>query len=40
VPGDRFAEAIIEYARQGSAAGFFVQGVVDPSLSKVAVVDT
>jgi arginine/lysine/ornithine decarboxylase len=40
VPGERFTEAVIEYARQGAAAGFFVEGVVDPSLSKVRIVDS
>jgi arginine decarboxylase len=39
VPGERFIPAIIEYAKRGSAAGLFVEGVVDPSLSKVRVVD-
>jgi hypothetical protein len=32
--------ARVEYATHGAAAGFFVEGVVDPSLSKVRVVDT
>jgi arginine decarboxylase len=40
VPGERFNEAVIQYAGQGAAAGFFVEGVVDPSLSKVRVVET
>jgi arginine decarboxylase len=39
VPGERFTAAIIEYATRGAAAGFFVEGVVDPALSKVRVVD-
>jgi arginine decarboxylase len=40
VPGERFNEPVIEYARRGAAAGFFVEGVVDPTLSKVRVVDS
>lgn len=37
--GERYTEAIVDFARQGAAAGFFVEGVVDPSLSQVRVVD-
>jgi arginine decarboxylase len=40
VPGERFTDAVIQYARQSAAAGFFVEGVIDPSLSKVRIVDT
>jgi arginine/lysine/ornithine decarboxylase len=39
LPGERFTDTIIDFAQQGAAAGFFVEGVVDPSLSKVRVVD-
>jgi arginine/lysine/ornithine decarboxylase len=39
LPGERFTETIIDFAQQGAAAGFFVEGVVDPSLSEVRVVD-
>jgi arginine decarboxylase len=39
LPGERFTETIIDFAQEGAAAGFFVEGVVDPSLSKVRVVD-
>jgi arginine decarboxylase len=39
VPGQRFDDAVIQYARHGAAAGFFVEGVVDPSLSEVRIVD-
>jgi arginine decarboxylase len=39
LPGERFTEAIIEFAQAGAAAGFFVEGVVDPSLSQARVVN-
>jgi arginine decarboxylase len=39
VPGQHFNDAVIQYAQHGAAAGFFVEGVVDPSLSKARIVD-
>jgi|SRR3954452_11495383 len=38
VPGERYNEAIVEYAREGAAAGFFVEGVADQSMAEVRVV--
>jgi arginine decarboxylase len=35
---ERFTDAIVEFAQRGAAAGFFVEGVVDPTLSGVRVV--
>jgi arginine decarboxylase len=40
VHGERFTETIIDFAQEGAAAGFFVEGVADPSLSEVRVVDS
>lgn len=38
LPGERFTDAIVDFAQRGAAAGFFVDGVADPSLSQVRVV--
>src|SRR4051794_34814230 len=39
VHGERITDAIVDFAQRGAAAGFFVEGVADPSLSQVRVVD-